>query len=123
MICRRLSRGPIELTRAITNLVSNAIKYTPRGAVQVKTFAQDERVCIAVTDTGLGIPADELPHLFDRFYRGKAVAQSSIPGTGLGLSIVKEIAEAHGGTVDVESSHGVGSVFRLWLPAMSEPAQ
>jgi signal transduction histidine kinase len=107
---------PDQLTRAITNLVSNAIKYTPQGSVKVQTFAQADHVCIQVTDTGLGIPADELPHVFDRFYRGREVAQSTIPGTGLGLSIVKEIVEAHGGTVEMESEPGQGSTFRIWLP-------
>ena len=105
-----------QLTRAITNLVSNAIKYTPRGTVRVETRLVDRQVCVEVSDTGLGIPADELAHLFTRFYRGRAVAQSTIPGTGLGLSIVKEIIEMHGGTVDVESRLGIGSTFRIWLP-------
>ncbi len=105
-----------QLTRAITNLVSNAIKYTPSGEVRVQTTEHHNRVCIEVTDTGRGIPADELPHLFERFYRGRDVAQSTIPGTGLGLSIVKEIIESHGGTVDVQSELGQGSVFRIWLP-------
>lgn len=108
-----------QLTRAITNLVSNAIKYTPHGTVRVETCAVDQKVCIEVIDTGLGIPADELPHLFGRFYRGRAVAQSTIPGTGLGLSIVKEIVEMQGGTVEVESTLGSGSTFRVWLPAAS----
>jgi PAS domain S-box-containing protein len=107
---------PDQLTRAITNLVSNAIKYTPQGAVHVRTAERDNRVYIEVCDTGLGIPADEVLHVFDRFYRGHAVSQSTIPGTGLGLSIVKEIIEAHGGTVDVQSELGQGSTFFIWLP-------
>ncbi|MFN8598775.1 MAG: PAS domain S-box protein, partial [Anaerolineae bacterium] len=107
---------PDQLTRAITNLVSNAIKYTPRGTIRVETHAHPQRVCVDVIDTGMGIPADELPHLFERFYRGRAVAQSTIPGTGLGLAIVKEIVELHGGTVEVESEVGQGSAFHLWLP-------
>ena len=107
---------PDQLTRAITNLVSNAIKYTSTGAVRVQTRQDTQRVCVEVSDTGLGIPADELPHLFERFYRGRNVAQSSIPGTGLGLSIVKEIIESHGGTVEVASVIGQGSTFRAWLP-------
>jgi len=107
---------PEQLTRAITNLVSNAVKYTPAGGIQVRTFQQGQRVCLQVTDTGRGIPADELSHIFSRFYRGHEAAQSEIPGTGLGLAIVKEIVEAHGGTVEVESQMGVGSTFRVWLP-------
>jgi PAS domain S-box-containing protein len=109
---------PDQLTRAITNVVSNAIKYTPSGSVRVQTRVQDRRLCIEVTDTGRGIPADELPHLFERFYRGHAVAQSTIPGSGLGLSIVKEIVESHGGSVEVQSELGQGSVFRIWLPVV-----
>lgn len=107
---------PDQLTRALTNLVSNAIKYTAAGSVRVQTRLDAQRVCLEVRDTGRGIPADELPHVFERFYRGKGVSQSTIPGTGLGLSIVKEIIESHGGTVEVESTVGVGSTFRVWLP-------
>ncbi|MBP7689443.1 MAG: HAMP domain-containing histidine kinase, partial [Thermoflexales bacterium] len=107
---------PDQLTRAIANVVSNAIKYTPTGSVRVQTAEHAGRVCIEVTDTGRGIPADEVPHLFERFYRGRDVAQSTIPGTGLGLSIVKEIIESHGGTVDVHSELGQGSTFFIWLP-------
>jgi len=113
---------PDQLTRAITNLVANAIKYTPTGGVRVQTRRDTQRVCLEVTDTGRGIPADELPHVFERFYRGKGVSQSTIPGTGLGLSIVKEIIESHGGMVDVRSQVGQGSTFRVWLPvAEDEP--
>ena len=122
MICDAAEKLPLvivrpdQLTRAITNLVSNGIKYTRQGTVRVTTLVVEGYVGVEVRDTGLGIPADELPHLFGRFYRGRAVAQSTIPGTGLGLSIVKEIIESHGGTVEVESTVGVGSTFRIWLP-------
>jgi len=105
-----------HLTRAVTNLVTNGLKYTRSGFVQMQTFTRADRVCVEVSDTGIGIAPDDLPHVFERFYRGKPVAQSAIPGTGLGLAIVKEIVEAHGGTVDVESAPGEGSVFRIWLP-------
>ncbi len=109
---------PEQLSRAVTNVVANAVKYTRSGTVQVKTEITDGRVGISVTDTGIGIAPEDVPHLFERFYRGKQVAQSAIPGTGLGLAIVKEIVEAHGGTVEVESQLDVGSTFRLWLPTM-----
>ena len=88
--------------------------------VHVATINDGARVGVQVTDTGIGIAPEDLPHVFDRFYRGRQVAQSTIPGTGLGLAIVKEIIEAHGGTVEVESQLGVGSTFRLWLPAIIE---
>jgi len=107
---------PDQLTRAITNLISNAIKYAPQGSVHVRTFVRAKRVAVEVTDTGRGIPANEWPHLFQRFYRGREVAQSNIPGSGLGLAIVKEIIEAHGGSVEVDSQSDVGSTFRIWLP-------
>jgi signal transduction histidine kinase len=95
--------------------VSNAIKYTRSGEVRIQTGVQDERVYIQVIDTGPGITPEDVPHLFERFYRGRHVARSMIPGTGLGLAIVKEIIEAHGGTVEVTSELGVGSTFKLWL--------
>jgi signal transduction histidine kinase len=104
-----------HLSRAITNLVANAIKYTRSGTVRVKTAIAAGRVCIAVADTGIGIVPGDVPHIFERFYRGK-VAQVTAPGTGLGLAIVKEIAEAHGGTVEVDSTLGAGTTFKLWLP-------
>ena len=98
----------------VRELVDNALDAQ---ATQVTVrLAGDGVRSIVVEDDGAGIPADELPHLFGRFYRGRAVAQSTIPGTGLGLSIVKEIVESHGGTVEVESTVGVGSTFRIWLP-------
>jgi signal transduction histidine kinase len=120
-----VSAGPIwvrarpeHLLRAITNLISNAIKYTRTGTVDVITYIDADRLCVQIKDTGLGIAPEDLSHLFERFYRGRQAAQSSIPGTGLGLSIVKEIVESHGGTVEVASELGVGSTFRLWLPAV-----
>ncbi|MBI5567943.1 MAG: sensor histidine kinase [Chloroflexi bacterium] len=102
----------------ITNLISNAIKYTRAGAGAVLTYTEADRLCVQLRDTGLGVAPEDLSHLFERFYRSKQAAQSSIPGTGLGLSIVKEIVEAHGGTVEVASELGVGSMFRRWLSAV-----
>jgi PAS domain S-box-containing protein len=107
---------PDQLSRVMTNLVTNAIKYTRSGTVRVKTAATPGRICITVSDTGMGILPEDIPHIFDRFYRGKQVAQLTIPGTGLGLAIVKEIIEAHGGAVEVESRLDAGSTFRVWLP-------
>jgi len=107
-----------HISRAITNLVANAIKYTPSGTVLVKTAMITGRICVTVTDTGVGIAPEDIPHVFERFYRGRQPVQMSAPGTGLGLAIVKEIAEAHGGTVEVESALGEGTTFRLWLPAV-----
>ncbi len=106
---------PNQLARMVTNLISNAIRYTPRGEVTIRTFNGASRVCIEVRDTGVGIDKDDLPHIFDRFYRGSNVRQSNIHGTGLGLAIVKEISDLHGGTIEVKSTLNKGSTFRIHL--------
>lgn len=107
-----------QLIEVITNLVGNAINYTMEGYIRVKTCAANARVEFVVEDTGLGIGRADLPHLFERFYRGQGVGQSAIPGTGLGLSIVREIVEQHNGSIRVESEEGVGSRFIVEFPAM-----
>jgi hypothetical protein len=106
-----------QLQQVITNLVANAVNYTRTGWVRVRTRLDGAQVCLEVQDTGLGIDPEDLPNLFERFYRGKQAAQSGIPGTGLGLGIVKEIVDLHRGTIDVQSRVGQGSTFRVWLPA------
>ncbi len=117
---------PQRLEQVLDNMLLNAIHYTPRGgAIQVDVGVQKDAdrdwATIVVTDTGIGIPADELPHIFERFYRGKA-PQLLHPGAGLGLSIVKEIIELHGGHVTVQSPTAAappehpGAAFTLWLP-------
>ena len=99
----------------LANLITNAIKFTPEGgAVSVAVTRSGEDVHVAVADTGVGIPEDEVGRLFDRFFR--ASTTTTQPGTGLGLPIVKTIAEAHGGSVTVESTVGVGSTFVVDLP-------
>jgi signal transduction histidine kinase len=115
---------PDQLVRALTNLVSNAINYTPEGGrvclrseVSLSEQRNAEWVIIEVNDSGIGIPASELPVIFERFYRGSNV-DPNIPGTGLGLAIVKEIMELHGGSIAAESQEGKGSTFRLKLPVM-----
>lgn len=108
-----------QIARMVTNLVSNAIRYTPQGHVLLQTCHQDNRVCLIVQDTGVGIEPQDLPHVFERFYRGRNVRQSGIPGTGLGLAIVKEIVNLHDGTIEIESVVGKGTSFRIWLPVIS----
>lgn len=112
-----------RLAQLITNLISNAINYTRDGKVQLQTYHDEMRraVGLEVQDTGTGIDPEDLPHIFERFYRGKRVGQSNIPGTGLGLGIVKEIVDQHSGAIEVESQVGQGSTFRVWLP-MDPPA-
>jgi len=105
-----------QLAQVTTNLIANAIAYTPSGEVRVRTRRLAGEVCLEVRDTGIGIVEEDLPHLFERFYRGRRPNHADIPGTGLGLSIVKEIVNLHQGRIEVESEAGVGSTFRVWLP-------
>ena len=107
----------LRLEQAILNLLQNAVKYSPEGGtIEVVVERRTEQVCISVTDPGIGIPASALSHLFRRFYRAENVQLTHISGMGVGLYIVKEIVTMHGGTVEVESHEGKGSVFRVLLP-------
>jgi signal transduction histidine kinase len=111
-------RGDAQwLKQALINLLDNALHYTPSGgAVRVRLQTAGEWVAVAVEDTGYGIEPEHLPHLFERFYRTDWARAKDAGGTGLGLPIVKEIAEAHGGTISVTSQVDKGSVFTLRLP-------
>ncbi|MBK8986980.1 MAG: GAF domain-containing protein [Chloroflexi bacterium] len=110
-----------QLVVVLQNLLQNAITYTPQGAVCVRTTAvADGPVCLSISDTGTGITDEDLPHIFERFYRGTAVSQSTLPGTGLGLSIAHEIIERHQGTIQVESHTGAGTTFTVCLPQANE---
>ncbi|MBI4504972.1 MAG: GAF domain-containing protein [Chloroflexi bacterium] len=107
-----------RLTQVLENLVSNAIRYSPDGGtVTLRAWCDQDRVVIAVEDQGIGIPAEELPRIFERFYRVRSREPAGIPGTGLGLAIVDQLVRAHGGTVEVRSQVGRGSVFQVRLPA------
>jgi two-component system, OmpR family, phosphate regulon sensor histidine kinase PhoR len=109
--------NPDYLERATANLIDNALKYTPEGGrIAVAAAASGTHVVIEVADNGIGIPADDLPRIFERFYRVDRSRSREMGGTGLGLSIVKHIAQIHGGSVEVSSTVGQGSVFRLKLP-------
>lgn len=108
---------PLRIRQAINNLVENAIKYTAAGgSVQVSVYALGNFACVSVRDTGEGIPPEHLPHIFDRFYRVDKARARRTGGSGLGLHIVQRIANAHEGRVEVQSTPGVGSEFRLLLP-------
>ncbi len=111
-----------QLSQVVTNLLTNAVNYTPEGRIEVKTHHENGEVCLMVEDTGIGIDDVDMPHLFERFYRGKQVAQLGVPGTGLGLGIVKEIVDLHGGRVEATSELGKGSLFRVWLAAVEDGA-
>jgi PAS domain S-box-containing protein len=107
----------VELARAMTKLLDNAIAYTPEGgSIQVHTKTQDRWAIISVQDTGIGIAASDLPHIFERFYRADAARSTETGGSGLGLSIVQKIVEAHNGSIDIESVPGQGSTFSIRLP-------
>lgn len=106
-----------RLERMIDNLVSNAIKYTPSGGyIEVAVESFPDHVVIQVSDTGLGIPEEDMPRLFEAFFRVNTPQHQKIEGTGLGLLIVKSIAEQHGGQVSVSSALGQGSTFSVSLP-------
>ncbi len=112
-----LQGDPAALAALVRNLVENALRYTPSGGVVGVTLRREgDLLVLTVEDTGIGIPPEELPHIFEEFYRG-AEARKRVPrGTGLGLSIVRAAAEAHGGRVQVSSRVGKGSRFRVELP-------
>ncbi len=106
-----------RLRQLLHNLVTNAIKYTQRGGTITISLGKDgDWAKITVVDTGIGIPENDLPHIFERFYRVDRARSRAKGGAGLGLSIVKWIAQAHGGRIDVESEVGKGSTFTVWLP-------
>jgi signal transduction histidine kinase len=101
----------------IVNLLDNAIKNTePGGTIALTTGVRNGWAVLEVADSGVGIPSDALPHVFERFYRVRQERASGSAGAGLGLAIVKSICSAHGGSVEVESTVGTGSRFRVLLP-------
>ncbi|MEV7912859.1 HAMP domain-containing sensor histidine kinase [Streptomyces griseus] len=134
-----LRADPVRLRQAVGNLVSNAVRHTPEGGrVTLSAYASDAyaggdegddggkacdgTVVIEVRDTGSGIPAEDLPHVFDRFWRAEKSRSRRTGGSGLGLAIVRKLVEAHGGTVEATSTEGEGSTFALRLPAGTEPS-
>jgi signal transduction histidine kinase len=113
---------PTRLRQLFLNLITNAIKYTPRGGeVELQLAATEQEVSFSVRDTGIGIAAIDLPNIFDRFYRADRVRsrQSERGGFGLGLSISQWIAQAHGGTLTVQSRLHRGSTFTVTLPLLT----
>jgi signal transduction histidine kinase len=112
-----ISGDPEHLAQVVTNLLVNAIQYNrPDGNVSIKLEAESGLAVLTVTDTGPGIPAEDLPHVFERFYRGDKSRTVSNGHAGLGLAIAKAIVEAHGGTIDVSSQTDQGTTFTVRLP-------
>ncbi len=105
-----------QLRQVFTNLIANAINYTESGSVRISAKKDQGEIKIQIQDTGMGVDVNDIPHIFERFYRGQQASRSSMPGTGLGLAISKEIIEAHGGSIHVESELNVGSTFIVNLP-------
>ncbi|MFF0744899.1 sensor histidine kinase [Streptomyces sp. NPDC004111] len=120
-----LHADPVRLRQAVGNLVSNAVRHTPAGgrvSLRARGTASGDAVLVEVADTGVGIAPEDLPHVFDRFWRAEKSRSRRTGGSGLGLAIVRKLTEAHGGTAYATSTLGLGSVFTLRLPSASPPA-
>jgi signal transduction histidine kinase len=110
-----------KIKQVLLNLLSNAIKYNrPSGTVMLRAESSEQELVIYVQDTGIGIPEEALPHLFQKFYRVRE-HESKAAGTGLGLSICKQIVQGHGGRIEVKSKVAVGTVFMVILPRFNKP--
>ena len=106
-----------RIEQVVINILSNAIKYTPDGGeIRLLANTSGDGIQIHVKDNGVGIPKEDLPHIFERFYRVEKARTSETGGTGLGLAIAKEIIEAHGGEISIQSEMGEGSLITIWLP-------
>lgn len=113
-----------QLTRALANLASNAVKFSPRGGritLSARPSADGAHVELGCADTGMGIPADETEHLFTRFFRASNATRAQIQGSGLGLVIVRGIVERHGGTLTVDSVEGAGTTVTMSVPRAASP--
>jgi signal transduction histidine kinase len=109
-----------RLGQIAANLLSNALRYTDTtGRTRIEVGVEDESAVLEVRDTGIGIPPDDLRHIFTRFWRGEKSRSRATGGAGIGLAIVQELVRAHDGRIDVESTPGQGSIFRVLLPAIS----
>ena len=116
----QLSGDPLQLRQALRNLIGNAIKYTPQGGeIRIKAGVKPGQTTIHIEDNGYGIPAADLPFIFNRFYRVRSGKASEMEGNGLGLAIVKSIISEHNGSINVESETGKGTCFSITLPLLS----
>ena len=113
----QVNGDPLQMRQLFRNLIGNAIKYSPKGStVTLVTRMEKGNIQVDVQDTGFGIPAADLPFIFDRFYRVRNGKNSEMEGNGLGLAIVKSVIEQHGGQISVESEVDKGTKFRVSLP-------
>lgn len=107
----------LKIQQVLYNIIENAIKYTPDGGqIRVRLFREGRDAILKISDTGVGIPKEDLPHIFDRFYRVDKARSRETGGTGLGLSIVQQIVRLHAGSIDVQSEVGKGTTFTIELP-------
>jgi two-component system phosphate regulon sensor histidine kinase PhoR len=119
-----VNADPDKIEQVMMNLLENAVKYSPSGGdITVTLTARQRRLECSIKDSGVGIPEEHLPHIFEKFHRVDNRATREIYGTGLGLYVSKSIVEAHGGTIIAESEPGNGSTFRFTLPLSPQPAQ
>ena len=102
-----------RLEEVLNNLISNAIRYSGSNQIEITSVAEPDRVCVTVTDFGIGISAEHLPHLFERFYRVDSGRSRKTGGSGLGLAIVKNAVQFHGGSVSAVNDHGLKFTIRL----------
>jgi signal transduction histidine kinase len=117
-----ITANKTRIRQVVYNLADNAVKYTPaHGKVTIKTFRQDNEIRIQFIDTGIGIPAADQPHIFEKFHRVKNDYAANIEGTGLGLAITEGIIEKHNGRLWLESVPGEGSTFTVVLPIPQSP--
>ncbi|MBW4690688.1 MAG: response regulator [Lyngbya sp. HA4199-MV5] len=114
--CPQVFLDPEKFDKVLYNLLSNAMKFTPEGGtITVMLQPAGDHCLLKVTDTGIGIRPDQIPHLFERFRQAEGSANRSYEGSGLGLALVKELVDLHGGQISVESAYGSGTTFTIWL--------
>ncbi|UBF25710.1 HAMP domain-containing histidine kinase [Kovacikia minuta CCNUW1] len=107
---------PERVEQVLMNLMGNALRYTSEGSITIRAWSEIGKLWISVTDTGHGIAPEDLPHIFERFWRSDRSRDRHSGGTGIGLAISRRLVELQGGSIEVESKLGQGSIFRFWLP-------
>jgi two-component system phosphate regulon sensor histidine kinase PhoR len=119
--CSTIRADEARLREVFDNLLDNAVKYSNQnGTIRLAAERRGGAIVLSVTDRGIGVSADDLPRIFERFYRADKARSRELGGTGLGLSIVKHIAQIHGGTVEAESEPGKGATIRVLLPVVTQ---